>query len=129
MREPKWLIPEAVVAVHQMLIAAHGGLPGVRDASLLESALYRPQQLIAYGDDYTFPGLAAGYCFGLARNHPFVDGNKRMALTASAMFLELNGYTLDASEADAVVVLEQLAAGKITEEDLTAWFAANTKTK
>ena len=127
MKEPKWLLTEAVVAVHRMLIADHGGLPGIRDASLLESALFRPQQLIAYGDDYTIPGLAAGYCFGLARNHPFVDGNKRIALTAAAMFLLLNGYTLDAPEADAVVMIEQLAAGKITEQDLATWFADHAK--
>ena len=114
--------------MQQMLIAAHGGLPGVRDVSLLESALYRPWQLIACDGECAIPASATAYCFGLARNHPFVDGNKRIALTASAVFLELNGYTLDASEADAVVVLEQLAAGAVGEKDLAAWFATNTRT-
>lgn len=129
MKEPRWLLLDAVKAVHQMLIAHHGGVPGIREVHLLESALYRPQQLIAYGDDCTIPGLAAAYCYGLARNHPFVDGNKRIALTAAAMFLDLNGHTLNAPEADAVVMIERLAGGKVDEKDLIEWFAANTKAR
>lgn len=125
MKEPKWLLLETVVAVHQVLIADHGGLPGIRDLALLESALSRPRQQVAYGDDYGLPELAAAYCYGLARNHPFVDGNKRVALTIAGVFLAMNGFEFDASEAEAVVMIEQLASGKIEEADLAAWFADN----
>ncbi len=128
MKEPKWLLQETVTAVHQMLIAEHGGLPGIRDLPLLESALSRPQQLIAYGDEYGIPELTATYCYGLARNHPFVDGYKRVALTIAGVFISLNGYELDASEAEAVVMIEELASGKIAEEHLAAWFADNIQT-
>lgn len=125
MSEVKWLLPEVVVAVHQVLIADHGGLTGVRDIALLESALSRAHQLLSYGGEYGIPELAAAYCYGIARNHPFVDGNKRTALTAAGMFIEINGFTLVASEADAVLIIEGLAAGRVEEIDLAAWFSDN----
>lgn len=129
MTDPIWVLQELVLSVHQMLIAEHGGLPGVRDLSLLESALSRPKQQIAYGDEYGLPELAASYCYGLARNHCFVDGNKRIALTVAGVFLDMNGLELKAAEADAVVIIEKLAAGEIEEIDLAAWFADNTEKK
>ena len=121
MNEPVWVLGDVVVAVHQMLLSEHGGLPGIRDEALLGSALTRPQQRFAYGDKSSIFELAASYSYGLAKNHPFVDGNKRVALTLAAIFLELNGYSLDTSEAEAVVIFEQLAAGDLTEEDLANW--------
>ena len=121
MKEPVWVLPELVLAVHQILVAEHGGLPGIRDQALLDSALARPQQKAAYESDASIFELAAGYSYGLARNHPFVDGNKRIALTIAAVFLELNGFTLNAPEAEAVIVYQQLAAGEIGENSLAEW--------
>ena len=121
MKEPAWLLPEVVTAVHRMLLAEHGGAHGIRDSVLLESALNRPRQRFEYADDPSIFDLAASYCFGLAKNHPFVDGNKRIAFTVSAIFLEINGYSLDAPEPDAVVIIEELAAGNLTEDDLSNW--------
>jgi len=122
MREPSWVLPEVVLAVHQMLLAEHGGALGIRDETLLESALNWPRQRFEYADDPSIFDLAASYCYGLANNHPFVDGNKRIALTIASIFLEINGYSLDAPEPDAVVTIEDLAAGNLNEEDLSNWF-------
>ena len=122
MNEPVWVLEDIVIAIHQMLLSEHGGLPGIRDEALLDSALTRPQQRFSYSDKPSIFDLAASYSYGLAKNHPFVDGNKRVALTVAAIFLELNGYSLDTSEAEAVVIFEQLAAGDLTEEDLANWF-------
>lgn len=122
MKEPIWVLPELVTSVHQMLLAEHGGSPGVRDQRLLDSALNRPRQRFSYSEDHSIFDLAAAYAYGLAGNHPFVDGNKRVALTVAAVFLEMNGYSLDASEAEAVVMFEQLASGSLSEEDLSRWF-------
>lgn len=121
MTEPVWVLPELVQAIHQTLLAEHGGLPGIRDQALLESALARPQQKAAYDDAASIFELAASYSFGLARNHPFIDGNKRIALTVAAVFLELNGYSLDATEAETVLMYQKLAAGTLTEEALAVW--------
>ena len=126
MTDPVWVLPELVSAVHQMLLAEHGGLPGIRDEGLLESALARPQQKFAFEQNVSIFDLAAAYSYDLARNHPFVDGNKRIALTIAAVFLELNDYSLDAPEAEAVVIYQQLAAGTLTEETLTEWFRDST---
>lgn len=122
MKEPVWILPEAVLAIHQMLLAEHGGLPGIRDQKLLDSALARPRQRLSYDVNASVFELAASYSFGLARNHPFVDGNKRIALTTAAVFLDLNGYSLNALEAEAVVMYEQLASGSLAEESLADWF-------
>jgi death-on-curing protein len=122
--EPLWLAIDAVRAIHQELIAEYGGSPGIRDVGLLESALARPRQLLAYGDPGLFE-LAAAYAFGIVRNHPFVDGNKRTGMMAAYVFLRINGYRLEASEAEAVVVFQDLAAGEIDEAVLAKWIEAN----
>ncbi|QYZ67174.1 MAG: death-on-curing protein [Gammaproteobacteria bacterium (ex Lamellibrachia satsuma)] len=129
MSEPVWVLPGVVLAVHQMLIAEHGGISGTRDEALLDSALNRPQQRLAYSTDSTIFELAASYGYGLAGNHPFIDGNKRVALSVIAIFLELNGYSLDAQEAETVVIIEQLAAGQLTEDDLSIWLRKSTVIK
>ena len=121
MTDPVWVLPELVHAVHQTLLAEHGGLSGIRDQALLDSALARPKQKAAYESEIYVLELAAAYSFGLARNHPFTDGNKRIALTVAAVFLELNGYSLDASEAEAVLIYRQLAAGTLAEDELAHW--------
>ena len=122
MNKPLWVLPEVVIAVHQMLLKEHGGLPGIRDEALLDSALNRPRQRFAYGDKFSVFDLAASYSYGLAKNHPFIDGNKRIALSVGAIFLEMNGYSLNAPEAEAVVIFEQLAGGDLSEENLADWF-------
>ncbi len=118
---PRWVLDEVVISVHRMLIAMHGGSQGIRDKRLLESALIRPQQLYYYEPQSTIFDLAAAYGFGLVKNHPFVDGNKRVALAIAAIFLELNGFSLDAPEIEAVIVIEQLAASHFSESDLAKW--------
>lgn len=115
------MLPGLVLAIHQTLLAEHGGLPGVRDQALLDSALARPQQRAAYDDETSIFDFAASYSFGLAQNHPFADGNKRIALTVAAVFVELNGFSLDAPEPEAVLMYQQLAAGKITVSELANW--------
>ncbi len=122
MKEPVWVLPEIVLAVHQMLLAEHGGAGGIRDQALLESALNRPMRHYEYADDPSIFDLAASYCHGLASNHPFIDGNKRVSLTVAALFLEINGWTLDAPEPEAAIVIEDLAAGRINEVRLSRWF-------
>jgi death-on-curing protein len=104
----------------------HGGAPGVRDEGLLESALARPQQLFAYGKPDIF-AMAAGYAVGIARNHPFIDGNKRGAFMAAYIFLGRNGYAITADEADVAVTFEQIAAGSLTEDALAEWLRRNSK--
>jgi death-on-curing protein len=129
MTDPVWVLPDLVSAVLQMLLAEHGGLPGIRDEGLLESALARPQPQFAFEQNVSIFDLAAAYSYDLARNHPFVDGNKRIALTIAAVFLELNDYSLDAPEAEAVVIYQQLAAGTLTEETLAEWFRDSSVSK
>ena len=126
MREPAWVSPAAVLAIHQMLLAEHGGAKGLRDQKLLDSALARPQHKFSYDEDVPIFSLAASYSFGLARNHAFIDGNKRIALTVAAVFLELNKYSLDAPEGEAVVVYKQLANGSLSEDMLAEWFKSSS---
>ena len=114
------LIEGVVLAMHDEQIAEHGGSLGVRDAGLLASALARPQNQAAYGDPSVFD-LAAAYAFGIIRNHPFVDGNKRTGFLAAYVFLSLNGWELTASEIEAVVTVLALATGDIGEADFAAW--------
>lgn len=116
-QEPVWLLRTAVQAVHDEQIAEHGGVAGLRDAALLESALDRPRNLAAYGAPDP-AALAAVLGHGIARNHPFIDGNKRTTFVAVELFLELNGRTLDA---DSVAVMLRLAEGAIGEYDFAAW--------
>jgi death on curing protein len=116
-----WVAQEAAEAAHREQLAAHGGGDGTRDATLLESALARPQNLAAYGDPDA-AALAASYAFGIARNHPFVDGNKRTAAVVSETFLILNGFALGASDAELTVAFIALAAGELSEGELADWF-------
>lgn len=125
MTEPVWIESAVVLAIHDMQIAEHGGAAGIRDTNLLESALARPQHLWSY-EEPDLCGLAAAYGFGVARNHPFVDGNKRTAFVVMELFLALNAVALTASDADSVVKTLELAAGSLSEEDLAAWLRANT---
>jgi death-on-curing protein len=127
MKEPKWLSPALAIAVHQMLLAEHGGGQGLRDKDLLESALVRAKQKLSYDTTCSIFDLAAAVSYGLAKNHPFVDGNKRLALTLGLVFLEINGSVLEAPEADAAVTFELLAAGKIDEAELSSWFQLHSR--
>ena len=117
----KWLRTDAVLAMHKRQIAEHGGGEGVRDLGLLESALTRPQNIAAYEPDADIARLAAAYAFGIAKNHPFVDGNKRTSLVACRTFLILNGYQLDASPTDKYLTFISLAEGTLSEEELAEW--------
>lgn len=121
----RWVSLRAVLAMHAAQIAEHGGGEGVRDEGLLDSALSRPLNLQAYGEP-DLPALAAAYAFGIARNHPFVDGNKRTAFVVSATFLVLNGRRLAASERDVVETFLALAAGVLDEDALAGWFREHT---
>jgi death on curing protein len=125
-KEPVWILREAVLAVQEELLAQFGGLAGIRDEHMLDSALARPQHLFAYGEPSVFE-LAASYGFGLVKNHPFVDGNKRIGFTMAVLFLELNGYRFNAAEADAVVQTLALAAGEMSEAAYAEWLKVNSK--
>jgi len=122
----RWLEAADLAAMHREVIAEFGGRPGLRDQALLESAAARPKNLAAYGPASVFE-LAAAYAFGLARNHPFVDGNKRIALIASFTFLALNGWEVQAEETATVLVFVDLAAGKLDEKQLSRWLEANSR--
>src|SRR5579872_1298695 len=116
----RWVASEVVYAIHDRQLSEHGGGPGVRDAGLIESALARPQNLAAYGQP-DGAALAAAYAYGLARNHGFVDGNKRIAWITARLFLADNGYRLAFDKAEAVKLVESLAAGAVSEEVLAQW--------
>lgn len=116
----RWLDAAVLTAVHEMQLAEHGGASGLRDAGLFESALARPRQLAAYGTPDA-PALAAAYGYGLARNHPYVDGNKRTAFVATELFLRLNGWELAAEDADCVLTMLAVAAGDLSEEQFADW--------
>jgi death-on-curing protein len=123
-KEPEWLTADLVIAFHDEQLREFGGPAGIRDEGALESALGRARNRWAYeGGD--LPRLAAAYAFGIARNHPFVDGNKRAALLAVITFLGLNDVEFTASEAEAVVMIRDLAAGAIDEDVLSRWIADN----
>lgn len=124
MSEPVWLTPTLVMAFHDEQLREHGGLDGLRDSAMLESALDRPRNKWAYGET-DLAVLAAAYAYGLARNHPFVDGNKRAALLSVYTFLGLNGVDFIADEAAAVVIFRDLAAGDVDEDGLSRWIRDN----
>ncbi|MFZ4604090.1 MAG: type II toxin-antitoxin system death-on-curing family toxin [Caulobacterales bacterium] len=126
MTQPVWLLKGVVLAVHDMLLAEHGGPAGVRDDALLESALARPINLHAYGDS-DLCALAAAYAFGIVGNHPFVDGNKRTGFLAAYIFLKTNGLDLIAGEADATAAVLALASGEAGEAEFAAWLRANVR--
>jgi death-on-curing protein len=123
--EPEWISVEVALAIHEEQIAEHGGGDGVRDRGLLESALARPRNAWGYGVQ-DLCTLAASLGHGVARNHPFVDGNKRTAFVAVETFLLLNGMELGASDAECVVAMLDLAAGEMTEEEFADWLRAHT---
>ncbi len=116
----RWIDRRAVELLHEESLAEHGGASGLRDEGLLESALARPLNLAAYGQP-DVADLAASYCVGLAKNHPFVDGNKRVAFLAIGLFLALNGRRLVARQADATLTMLDVAAGQMNEEKLAQW--------
>jgi death-on-curing protein len=120
-REPAWLSRVVVDAIHSDQIREHGGLPGVRDENVLESALARPQQKWHYAAPADMAALGAAYAFGLVRNHPYRDGNKRIGFLALVTFLGLNGQEFDASDAEVVAEILALADGKVGEEELADW--------
>ena len=121
-----WIEESVVHAIHDEQIAEHGGLPGTRGVSLLQSALARPQNLLSY-EKSDIADLAACYGYGIARNHPFDDGNKRTAFVVTELFLALNGHTLMADDASCVLVMLDVAAGKISEKEFATWIRENTE--
>ncbi len=127
MKRRQWLTVAAVVAIHDELIIRYGGMPGMRAPEMLESALARPKHLLSYHPRLSVPELAAAYAWGLLRNHPFVDGNKRIALASLLVFLELNGWELTCSEAEETAMLLRAAAGEIKEGPLREWLAQRAR--
>jgi death-on-curing protein len=121
MSEFVWVTREYAEAIHDRQLAEHGGGTGIRDVGLLESALGRPQNRFHYSEP-DLAELAAAYAFGIARNHPFVDGNKRTAWVAARLFLRLNDVVATFDKAEATVMMQQLAAGELTEDQVAAWF-------
>lgn len=121
MDEPVWLDRSAVEVLHDALIREHGGSYGLRDAGLLESALARPRNRWAHDAEADLASIAGAYAFGIVKNHPFVDGNKRIGFACAGVFLLLNGLELTASEPEAVFVIRDIAAGELGEPELVAW--------
>lgn len=125
MNEPDWVSREECLAMHQKLLDRFGGLEGIRDEGLLESALNKPRHQFAYGKPSVFE-LAASYAFGIVKNHPFLDGNKRAGFVAAALFLETNGFRFQAPEEEAVLETLALAAGESSESAYAAWLEKNS---
>ncbi len=125
--EPRWVSKKALLLLHEESLSEFGGGRGTRDEGLLESALARPLNTYAYHSSATLAELAASYCYGIAKNHAFVDGNKRAAFLCVGLFLAINGYRLTASQVDAIETVLGIAAGTVTEEELALWIAKNSK--
>lgn len=125
MKMPEWVERETVLALQEQSLAEFGGSAGIRDEGLLDSALKKPEHLFNYGKPAIFE-LAASYAFGIVKNHPFIDGNKRAGFVTAVTFLELNGYRFTASEADAAVKTLALAASEMSEKAYAAWLKANS---
>ena len=125
MNEPNWLAREVLLAIQGELLNRFGGLAGIRDEGLMDSAINKPKNLFAYGQPTPFE-LAASYATGLVKNHPFLDGNKRIGFMAAYVFLGANGWSLEATEEEAVLETLALAAGESTESDYAAWLAKNS---
>jgi death-on-curing protein len=121
MQEPIWMDKPEVLIAHSMQLAEHGGSDGIRDETLLDSALAKPLNVYAYADSISLPRLAASYAFGLARNHAFIDGNKRTALVVSEGFLRVNGMKVVSTPEEKYFTFLHLADGSLTEEELTVW--------
>ena len=115
-----WIEKQALILLHNISLAEHGGSPGLRDEGLLDSALARPQNLVAYGQP-DIAALAASYGYGLAKNHPFIDGNKRAAFLGIGLCLDLNGLALEVGQPEAIATIFALAAGELSEDELGAW--------
>ena len=126
MRSPSWILRETVFALHERLLAEFGGSAGIGDEGLLDSALARPENLFSYSKPSIFD-LAASYAFGLVKNHPFIDGNKRIGFTVAILFLEVNGYHFEGSEIEATIKTLALAAGVLNEAKYAAWLKANSR--
>jgi death on curing protein len=124
--EPAWLDRRRIVAIHSTQIREHGGTDGIRDEARLESAIARPRSHALY-TDARVPELAAVYALAIARNHPFIDGNKRTAFVALELFLAKNGHSFDASDADAVLTMLAMAAGDITDDAFIEWVRTNSR--
>jgi len=120
-----WVIESVALAIHEAQLSEHGGLPGVRDEGLFLSAMVRPQNLAAYGDRPDAADLAAAYAFGPARNHAFLDGNKRTAFVVLELFLHLNGWALFADDVECISTMETVAAGDMPEKSLAAWLRSH----
>jgi death-on-curing protein len=123
--EPNWISKKALLLLHEESLAEFGGARGLQDEGLLESALARPQNVHAYSSASTLTELAAAYGFGIAKNHAFVDGNKRAAFLSIGLFLSMNGYRLVAKQADAIRAMLSVASGSMDEAALASWLAAN----
>lgn len=126
---PRWLTMDMVIAMHSELVVTFGGIPGIRDKGLLESALDRPKNLYAHEDRPQPPRLAAAYCAGIVNNHPFLDGNKRTGYVVAHTFIEMNGYGFSPPEAEVVTVIMSLAAGGADENGLAEWFSRYSTAK
>lgn len=124
----RWLLIDRVLAIHSRQIAEHGGGDGVRDIGLLESALARPENIAAYEPEADIASLAAAYAFGILKNHPFIDGNKRTGYVVMETFLIKNGYALNASPIDKYTTFLKLAEGTLTEDDLAKWLRERVAT-
>lgn len=124
---PRWLSRVVVDAIHADQVHEHGGLPGIRDETALESPLARPQQMWHYGEKVDLALLAAAYGVGLVRNHPYLDGNKRIGFLALVTFLGVNGSDFDASDADVISEMLALADGRVSEDELAEWIRKRTK--
>lgn len=123
----KFIHKETILAIHEMLIAEHGGLSGVRDSSLLESALERPKNKFYYNPHITIYECAASYAYGIVKNHPFADGNKRTGAVSMALFLKKNGFDITMSEKEMVLYILALAEGSKSEQEIADWLKKNTK--
>ena len=126
MNEPRWLLRRVVLSLHSMVIEEHGGPDGIRNHDMFDSALSRPKNKFLYEPNCNLYQLAAAYSFGIAKNHPFVDGNKRTAFLCGTLFLELNGISFNATEAESVIIFQNLAGSEIDENDLARWFEENS---
>lgn len=126
MDEPRWITLEAAILLHEFQIDEFGGSDGVRDVGLLDSAMMRPRNLLLYEGDVPLSRLAASYCYGISRNHPFIDGNKRVAYVVARTFLQKNGHDIEATVAEKIETMLAVASGEISEETLAVWFADHT---
>ena len=125
-KEPVWVPKVAALAIHDVLLAEHGGKPGIRDEGLLDAAMDAPRNHFAYEQASLFR-LAAVYAHGLSQNHPFADGNKRVAFTVAATFLELNGMQLTAPEEEAFAMMSSLAAGDLRRDEFESWLSRSCR--